>query len=125
MAVLHGHVTSGRGDFAQWIEKYHADNQRLTGLKLYPGTLNLRLGHPYGIPAGSLRLDSQDYGGDVGVYLVPCRVFDRAAFVLRTDANERGDGDHPREVIEIATDIKLRDVFNLTDGDRVRVEIAD
>ncbi|MEM7626881.1 MAG: DUF120 domain-containing protein [Planctomycetota bacterium] len=125
MALLHGHITSGRGDFAQWIEKYHAHYQQLTGLELYPGTLNLRLAQPYTVPAGSLRLCPQNYGGTVGVYLVPCRVFDRAAFILRTDANERGDGDHPREVIEIATDIKLRDAWDLVDGDLVRVEVTE
>lgn len=122
MRVLYGHVTSGRGDFAQWIDKYRIDYHRVTGLKLYPGTLNLKLDAAYSVPGNSLRLDPKDYGGIVGVYIVPCRIFDRDAFVLRTDANARGEGDHPLEVIEIATDIKLRDAFNLVDGDRVRVE---
>jgi len=54
---------------------------------------------------------------------VPCRVFGRSAFILRTDGNEQGTGDHPLEVIEIATDIKLRDAFNLNDGDLVQVEV--
>lgn len=55
--------------------------------------------------------------------IVPCRIFGRKAFILRTDANERGHGDHTRRVVEIATDIKLRDAFNLVDGSEVAIEV--
>jgi CTP-dependent riboflavin kinase len=54
---------------------------------------------------------------------VPCRVFGRRAFSLRTDANDRGEGDHPPEVIEVATDVKLRDAYGLSDGDLVAVGV--
>jgi len=123
MSTLTGQVTSGRGDFAQWIEKFQGHYRLITGVDLYPGTLNIRLDGPYRLPPDPLRLDPSEYGGTVGVSLVPCRVFDRRAFILRTDANERGDGDHPWELIEIATDIKLRDVYRLKDGDLVTVHL--
>lgn len=123
MPTLVGHVESGIGDFAQWIETLHDHYQRKTGLDLFPGTLNLRLDRPYRLPPNPIRLEAHEYGGTVSINLVPCEVFDRPAFILRTDANEHGDGDHPWEVIEIATDIKLRDVFNLEDGDTVSVEV--
>jgi riboflavin kinase len=123
MGLLEGRVCSGKGDFAQWIAKLHDHYLRKTGLHLFPGTLNLRLDRPYRVPPGAVRLEAEEYGGSVGVNLVPCRVLGRRAFILRTDGNEQGDGDHPLEVIEIATDVKLRDVFGLSDGDVVRVEI--
>lgn len=123
MSTITGQVISGRGDFAQWIEKFHDHYRLKTGLDLYPGSLNLLLDEPYHLPPNPMRLDPSEYGGAVGVSLVPCRVFDRLAFILRTDANERGVGDHPREVVEIATDIKLRDVFGLQDGDVVTIHL--
>jgi riboflavin kinase len=43
---------------------------------------------------------------------------------LRTDANEQGRGHHPRTVVEVATDVKLRDHFQLRDGDTVEIEIS-
>jgi riboflavin kinase len=54
---------------------------------------------------------------------VPCRIFDARAFLLRTDANEAGHGHHPKTIIEIATDVKLRERYQLRDGDRVAVEV--
>ncbi|MEO1235648.1 MAG: DUF120 domain-containing protein [Planctomycetota bacterium] len=123
MASLVGHLESGIGDFSQWIAKLHDHYRRKTGLDLFPGTLNVRLALPYRLPPDPIRLEAQEYGGTVSINLVPCRVFDRSAFILRTDANERGDGDHPWEVVEIATDIKLRDAFDLKDGDKVTIEV--
>lgn len=41
---------------------------------------------------------------------------------LRTHAKEQGRGHHPRTIIEIATDVKLRDHFHLEDGDLVEIE---
>jgi riboflavin kinase len=123
MPTLLGTVTSGQGNFSYWIGKLHDHYRRKTGLDLYPGTLNLLLAEPYSLPAKRLRLEADEYGGTVSVNLVPCRVFGRAAFLLRTDLNESGNGPHPRNLIEIATDVRLRDAHNLKDGDTVEVEI--
>jgi CTP-dependent riboflavin kinase len=70
-----------------------------------------------------IRLDAREYGGTVSVNMVPCTVRGRKAFLLRTDANEDGRGDHPKTVIEIACDVQLRDAFGLKDGDAVEIEI--
>lgn len=123
MIILKGKVTSGQGNFSYWIEKLHDHYYRKTGLHLYPGTLNLLLDEPYSLPAQRLRLEKEEYGGAVSVNLVPCRIFNRAGFLLRTDLNESGNGPHPRNLIEIATDIRLRDAYSLADGDVVEVEI--
>jgi riboflavin kinase len=48
--------------------------------------------------------------------------FNRKAFLLRTDQNEEGTGHHPQNVVEIATDIRLRDAYQLKDGDMVEIE---
>jgi len=101
MKKLVGKVCSGKGDFAQWIAKLNDHYRRKTGLALFPGTLNVRLDEPY-------HIEGAEHGGTVGVNLVPCRVFGRRAFILRTDKEEAGHGSHPFEVIEVATDIKLR-----------------
>jgi riboflavin kinase, archaea type len=71
-----------------------------------------------------IRLEADEYGGSVSVSIVPCRIFNRTAFLLRTDPNERGTGPHPRTIIEIATDVRLRDYYQLKDGDRVGIEFC-
>jgi riboflavin kinase len=122
MVRLRGKVVSGRSDFGFWIERLSSFYEQKTGLRLYPGTLNIELSFPYSLPPGVLRLEAREYGGSVSVSIVPCRIFDRPAFLLRTDQNEQGTGDHSRNIIEIATDIRLRDAHGLQDGDWVEVE---
>jgi CTP-dependent riboflavin kinase len=41
------------------------------------------------------------------------------------DANEDGRGHHRRTILEIATDVKLRDHFHVKDGDIVEIETFD
>lgn len=71
-----------------------------------------------------MRLEGVEYGGDVSVNIVPCRVFGERAVILRTDSNESGEGAHPKTVIEVACEVKLRDKYCLRDGDIVRVEVG-
>jgi riboflavin kinase len=92
-------------------------------MRLYAGTLNIELSSPYSLPPDVIRLEANEYGGSVSVSIVPCQIFGRQAFLLRTDQNERGTGHHLRNIIEIATDIRLRDAYQLRDGDSVEVEL--
>ena len=75
------------------------------------------------MPADCIRLEASEYGGSVSINLVPCSIFDRKAFILRTDTNEAGKGQHPHTIIEIATDIRLRSAYALQDGDVVEVKV--
>ena len=121
--VLRGVVRSGLGDFGFWIAKLQEYYWAKTGMKMFPGTLNLELPEPFRVPSNALRLEGHEYGGTVSVSIIRCRVFGRRAFILRTDASERGGGDNPRTIVEIATDVKLRDTYALEDGDPVDVEL--
>jgi riboflavin kinase len=125
LAHLSGKVVSGTGDFSYWIEKLHDHYLRKTGMNLFPGTLNVQLDEPYTLPENVVRLEGSQYGGSVSVNIVPCSILGKAAFILRTDANKEGRGHHPRTIVEVATDVRLRDQFNLNDGDLVEIETFD
>jgi riboflavin kinase, archaea type len=125
MSRVRGKVVSGLGNFSQWIERLSSFYVQKTKMRLYPGTLNLELPSEYSLPAEVIRLEADEYGGTVSVNIVPCRIFDRRAFLLRTDQNEKGIGRHSRNIIEIATDVRLRDHYQLKDGDWVEVELPD
>jgi len=122
--TLQGRVVSGLGDFGKWIEPLRDHYQRITGMILYPGTLNIELDEPFELPPGCLRLEAAEYGGRVSVSIVPCRVLGRRAFLLRTDRNASGAGRHPLTIVEIATDVRLRDAFGLSDVDEVTIELT-
>ena len=124
MPILRGKVVSGMGSFSYWIEKLAVHYRRKTGMDLFPDTLNVQLDEPYTLPKDVVRLEAREYAGTVSVNIVPCSIGGRSAFILRTDASEEGRGHHPKTIIEIATDVKLRDHLNLNDGDAVEIEIS-
>lgn len=123
MPRFQGTVIAGMGNFGQWIERLSSFYQQKTGMRLYPGTLNVQLPVAYSLPSQVIRLEAAEYGGTVSVSIVPCRIFDRPAFLLRTDPNERGTGHHPRNIVEIAADVRLRDEYELQDGDVVELDL--
>jgi CTP-dependent riboflavin kinase len=120
---LRGVVRSGKGDFSYWIEKLSDHYLRKTGLRFFPGTLNVHLlDASYRFPRPHvIRLEGAEYGGDVNVSILPCRVFDRPAYVLRTDGDDGKHGDPPEAILEIASDVQLRSIYGLSDGDVVEV----
>jgi riboflavin kinase len=126
VSVVTGRVTSGIGDLGRWMVVYAAAYEAETGVRLYPGSLNVLLREEYVLPAEPpMRLPPEALGGRVGMNIVPCTISGMAAFVLRTDQNEAGTGDHGRDVIEIGAPVRLRDALGLSDGDTVTIEIDD
>lgn len=81
----------------------------------------MQLEADYNLPDQRIRLEAREYGWSVSVNIIPCKIFNQLAFVLRTDANEAGLGDHPRNIVEIAAEVKLRDRFGLKDDDQVEL----
>lgn len=122
---LQGKVVSGVGNFSYWIAKLEDHYHRKTGMHFFPGTLNVQLERPYSLPPDVIRLEGEEYGGTVSVSMVPCRILGKSGFILRTDANEQERGHHPKTVVEVACEVKLRDYFRLSDGDQVEIEIQE
>ena len=81
----------------------------------------MQLEDDYDLHDQRIRLEAREYGGNVSVNIIPCKIFDQPAFVLRTDPNDAGLGGHPRDIVEIAAGVKLRDRFDLKDGDQVEL----
>ncbi|MGA9997157.1 MAG: DUF120 domain-containing protein [Pyrinomonadaceae bacterium] len=123
MRVLKGKVVTGVGNFSYWIEKLQDHYRNKTGMELFPGTLNIELDAPFELPRERTRLEAEEYGGTVSVSIVPCKVFGRAAVILRTD---KADSEpQSRKIIEVACEVKLREQHQLRDGDVIEVEVAD
>ncbi|MGL5942045.1 MAG: DUF120 domain-containing protein [Waterburya sp.] len=124
--ILEGIVRSGKNNFSYWLKLLEPFYTAKTGMKLFPGTLNVHLiDRFYYMPSNVIRLEKEEYAGRVSVSIVPCKIFGRNAFILRTDNDTGKYGDPPEKILEIATDIKLRDTYSLQDGDRVSIEIPD
>ena len=115
--ILRGKVTSGENNASYWINRLDDLYTLKTGMKLYPGTLNIELPEQFILASNVIRLEKEEHGGHVSVSILPCFIFQRKAFIIRTDTDDR------LNTIEIATDVKLRETYNLVDGDIAEVKI--
>jgi CTP-dependent riboflavin kinase len=121
---LRGRVAGGRGDLAHWMTVYAEAYQRVTGLRLFPGSLDVVLDHEYHVPEDRLRIEPADLGGRVGMHLGPCTIGGRRGFFLRTDQNEAGTGHPGRHVVEVAVAVHLDQTRALADGDMVEIVVG-
>jgi len=120
MTLLRGIVRSGKGNFSFWLAKLGPYYALKTGMKLYPETLNIHLSDAiFPTPKDAIRLEKEEYGGRVSVSMI----FGRKAFILRPDTDQGKFGDPPERILEIATDVGIRDTYGIKDGDIVEVEV--
>jgi len=127
MLVLSGRVQDGKNEAHFWMNKYSEQYSELCQMAIYPGSLNL-------LSVESIRLS--DYPRDLiivypnqfpelsrTILIKPCILrfnsLERRGFIWRTTNGERLDSN----LLEIISDIKLRDFFPLENGDDVEVEI--
>jgi CTP-dependent riboflavin kinase len=121
--LLEGKVKSGLGEASFWIRKAEEGLMKKTGMNLFYGTLNLELEEEYKLGENSDILHKEEYGGIFEVLIKKCKVKGNTAYILRTEKNETGEGDHPLNIIEIVSDINFRKKYELKDGDKILVEV--
>lgn len=122
--LLRGIVRSGKKRLQHLASKAGAvlhDQDRDDALPRHPE--HPLIDQTFPTPADPVRLEAHEYGGRVSVSIVPCRIFGSKAFILRPDTNRGKHGDPPASILKVATDVKLRDVYGLSDGDVVEVEV--
>jgi riboflavin kinase, archaea type len=119
---LRGHVTSGIGGLSGWMTRYAGAYTAAVGVELVPGSLNVVLDAPWVMDQPDIRLEAEQIG--VGAGLIAAAINDVGCWVMRTDKNNRGEGDHALEVIEVVAAVHLRSALHLGDGDPVVVEVS-
>jgi CTP-dependent riboflavin kinase len=123
MTTFRGRVAGGVGDLANWMIRYAAAYERAVGVALEPGSLNVAIDRPWAMQRPTVRLEADEVG--VGLGFIRCRVGGLSGWIVRTDKNNQGRGDHGLDVVEIVSPVHLRTALGLVDGDDVVVEVDE
>lgn len=125
-----GTVASGRGLGAPRMagSDVLARMRDLVGFALVPGTLNLRFPQPFErrlLPAyvSAEEIDPawESLTGQAGYFIAAARVADRYRG-LAFQADEPG---YPADLLEVLSEVHLRDALGLHDGDRLTLTLHD
>ena len=121
--ILLGKVKSGLGNASYWMKKAEEAFENKLGVKLFNGTLNVKLAKDYILEGNILVLHKEEYGGSQEVFIKECEVLGHKSYIVRTEKNSAAGGDHPLDLIEIISDVNFRGKYNLKDGDSIEVYI--
>ncbi len=119
---VQGKIISGLGNAEFWMEKISKIFEEKYNFKPFLGTLNVLLEREI-ILDDKEKIMASEYGGDYDVLVLKCTILGKEAYIVRTTKNNSIDGDHKPNVIEIVADEKLREKFNLKDGNTVCINI--
>ncbi|ENN96130.1 riboflavin kinase [Methanocaldococcus villosus KIN24-T80] len=125
--IIKGKIISGKGEGRYYlsIKKYKKDIRKLLNFEPYEGTLNLKLNMDFNIENFNY-LETEDFilNGKkyFGVRLLPVKIKVRDGVICGAIISPKKT-DHGRDVIEIIAPIKLREKYNLKDGDVLEVVI--
>ena len=115
--ILRGKVKKGLGNASFWVEKIEDVFYKKTGMKLYYGTLNIELDEPYELEKNMI-IEKQEYGGTQNVFVQKCEIQGIQAYIVRSEKTA-----HKSNIIEIVSNIKFREKFNLKDENNIEVVI--
>ena len=118
--TLEGFVTSGIGTAQLWVNKIEKVFENKTGIKLFNGTLNVRLEKDYVIKPDWI-ITPKEYGGTENVLVKKCEILGGIAYIVRAEKNQNGTGDHDLKTIEIVSKINFREKYELKDGEKVKI----
>lgn len=115
--ILKGKVKKGLGDAYFWVKKIEDIFYKKTNMKLFYGTLNIELEEPNELQ-NCWTIKKEEYGGTQDVYVQECKILGEQAYIVRAEKTA-----HKSNIIEIVSDIKLREYFNLKDEDTIEIQI--
>lgn len=128
MNKYRGTVCSGARRMAEKMQSGELTQKlfdETTGAVLVPGTFNVRLPHNITMPKYSGRIERRDYTDDLGdtIYIVSARVGGVDSWLIRHLYVDHWDGPgHRKDVLEFISEVQLRDVLGVSDGDEIDVE---
>lgn len=113
MINFEGAVASGRGRACGHIAQSLKEIERLTGVRIYPGSLNVVLDN--GI---KLRATCSRQFDDGKRFLWPASIAGVPVWLYRWQGT-------PFHIVEVLSDRRLREVLNVHDGSRIKISVFE
>ena len=113
--VLKGQVVDGLGNASFWVNKIEEVFLNKYGIKLFSGTLNVKLEEKYNL-ANYWIIKPKEYGGTQKVYVQECELLGNKSYIVRAEKTA-----HESDIIEIISDVNFREKYKLKNGDTVEV----
>ena len=128
-ATLCGRVQSGKNDASRWLALFNVAYSRKLRCSVFPGSLNIALEHDFnwfepGYEPHIISFPRQENGGERDILLLECelQVPDKRKAWLWTPTTAARNRPDPW-VIELVSDVRLRDVYALADGSVIKLKL--
>lgn len=115
--VLKGRVIDGMGNASIWVKKIEKLFQEKENIKLFHGTLNIKLDKEFKLKHYWI-IEPEDYGGTQKVYVQKCKVLKNNCYIVRSNNTV-----HDKDIIEIVSDINFRKTYKLKNNDEIKIVI--
>ncbi len=89
---------------------------------MFLGTLNLELDKDI-ILENTDKITPEEYDGDFEVLVEKCEIQGHRAYIVRPEKNNKEGGDHSLNIVEIVSDVNIREITEAKDGDFLIIEI--
>lgn len=119
---LQGKITTGIGTAKMWVGKIEKAFEEKTNIKLYRGTLNIKLENDYIIEPDWI-IKPEKFGGTQNVLVKKCKILGNIAYIVRAEKNQKGKGEHDLKILEIVSNISFRETYNLQDNNKIEIEV--
>lgn len=115
--VLKGKIIDGLGNASFWVKKIEEVFLKKEGIKLFHGTLNVKLQEEYNLQTDWI-LKPEEYGGTQKVYVQKCKVLGNKSYIVRAEKTA-----HKDDIVEIVSDINFREKYKLKNDDEIKIII--
>ena len=127
--LLAGKIRAGFGAASHWLKLFNVAYSEKLGISVFPGSLNIALDHVFDwfdarYEAHRIWFGREEYGGERDILLLPCELVSvghRRAFLWTPTTATRDRRDS--WVVEVVSDVNLRNHFGLQDGDNVEIRV--
>ena len=120
--ILEGKVIEGMGIAKTFVNMMIEAFYKKTNMKLYSGTLNIKLDNKYDLEPTYI-IKAEEYGGKYDVQVQECVLLEQKAYIVRSEKNLKEESDYERNIIEIVSSINFREKYKLKNEEKVKIKI--